>query len=133
MEKLFTFAGKSTLNGVVAYRFANDAGRVRVLERCGHTDIDLRRLPCAMTKADATLWCVAQGIHAEQTRVARTETRTVAVAKTQVASVKARAEVDVVDDDGFVEPKDEAIQVAMCRLARQKPQLSARQLYLQVV
>jgi hypothetical protein len=38
-----------------------------------------------------------------------------------------------VDDDGFVEPTDEAIQVAMSRKAREYPGLGARQLYEMVM
>jgi hypothetical protein len=54
MEKLFTVAGTSNLNGVVKFRFANDLkSRIKVLERNGHTDIDLRELPLPMTKERA--------------------------------------------------------------------------------
>lgn len=54
MEKLFTVAGTSNLNGAVKFRFANDfKSRVKVLERNGHTDIMLFELPRAMTKAEA--------------------------------------------------------------------------------
>jgi len=51
MEKTFTVAGTSNLDGVVKFRFANDlAARVKVLTRNGHTDINLIELPEAMTK-----------------------------------------------------------------------------------
>jgi hypothetical protein len=54
MEKLFTVAGTSNLNGAVKFRFATDLkSRIKVLERNGHTDIDLRELPHPMTKAAA--------------------------------------------------------------------------------
>jgi hypothetical protein len=54
MEKLFTVAGTSNLNGAVKFRFANDfKGRVKVLERNGHTDIMLFELPRPMTKEEA--------------------------------------------------------------------------------
>jgi hypothetical protein len=54
MEKLFTVAGTSNLNGAVKFRFANDfKSRVKVLERNGHTDIMLFELPRAMTKEEA--------------------------------------------------------------------------------
>jgi hypothetical protein len=127
MEKLFTFAGVSRLNGVVAYRFANDAGRVRVLERNGHTDIDLRELPTAMTKEAATQWVNQQGIHAEHNRVtvAKTAPAVQRKAPTAPSTVQATAQAD---DDGFVEPKDERIQVAMTRMAREYPGLSAQKL-----
>lgn len=54
MEKLFTVAGTSNLNGVVKFRFANDLkSRVKVLERNGHTEINLIELPAEMTKEAA--------------------------------------------------------------------------------
>jgi hypothetical protein len=54
MDKLFTVAGTSNLNGVVKFRFANDLkGRIKVLAKNGHTDIRLIALPEAMTKEAA--------------------------------------------------------------------------------
>jgi Arc/MetJ-type ribon-helix-helix transcriptional regulator len=52
-EKTFTHAGVSTLDGVVKARFANDAMRVKVLQKGGHTNIDMTELMSAMTKAEA--------------------------------------------------------------------------------
>jgi hypothetical protein len=129
MEKKFTYAGISSLNGVVAYRFANDAGRVKVLAKNGHEAIDLRSLPEAMTKEAATLWLNQQGITASATRVTKDAQTKVSV-KLPSKPVK---EADTVDDDGFVEPTDERIQVAMCQLARLNPGLSAANLYKQVM
>ena len=60
MEKLFAVAGTSNLNGVVKFRFANDLkSRVKILERNGHTDINLLELPNAMTKQAAREWLAA--------------------------------------------------------------------------
>ena len=56
MEKLFTVAGYSTLNGETKARFATSMDRVKVLARNGHTDIQLQELPSAMTKADAAAY-----------------------------------------------------------------------------
>jgi len=57
MEKTFTVAGTSNLNGAVKFRFANDlAGRIKVLEYHGHTDVRLFELPRAMTKVEAIAW-----------------------------------------------------------------------------
>lgn len=123
MEKTFAFAGISTLNGTVAYRFANGADRVKVLAKNGHVEIDLRELPEAMTKAAAIEWLGSQGITADYTRV------TAAKAPKAAKAPRKPKQADVVDDDGFVEPKDEAIQVAMTRAAREYPGLTARQLY----
>jgi len=54
MEKTFTVAGTSNLNGTVKFRFANDLkSRIKVLTKNGHTDVNLIELPEAMTKADA--------------------------------------------------------------------------------
>lgn len=41
MSKTFRFVGVSTHKGSVAVRYANDRGRVRVLERNGHTDVQM--------------------------------------------------------------------------------------------
>lgn len=61
MEKLFTVAGTSNLNGTVKFRFANDMSRVKVLEYHGHTEVQLIQLPTAMTKADAIAYLESQG------------------------------------------------------------------------
>ena len=54
MTKTFTVAGTSNLNGVVKFRFANDLkSRIKVLERNGHTEINLVELPTEMTKEQA--------------------------------------------------------------------------------
>ena len=52
--KLFTVAGTSLSNGSYKARFAQDvAGRVKMLERYGDTDVVLVELPNPMTKTDA--------------------------------------------------------------------------------
>ena len=51
--KTFTVAGVSKLNGQFKARFANDITRVKVLDKNGHTDINLVELPYAMDKQDA--------------------------------------------------------------------------------
>lgn len=48
----YTHAGTSRLNGTVKVRFANDAARVKVLAKNGHTDIDLIELKQPMTKEE---------------------------------------------------------------------------------
>jgi hypothetical protein len=40
-QKTFRFVGVSTLNGATAVRYANEKGRARVLERNGHTGVQL--------------------------------------------------------------------------------------------
>lgn len=66
MDKLFTIAGTSTVNGVNTYRVANGKAKVRegVLRRAGHTDISLRDLPNEMSKPNAIAWLNAQGVQA---------------------------------------------------------------------
>jgi hypothetical protein len=53
--KTFTHAGVSTLNGETKVRYANDALRVKVLAKGGHTDIDLEDLGESLTKEQAVL------------------------------------------------------------------------------
>jgi hypothetical protein len=50
MSNTFTVAGTSTDKGVTKVRFANDMLRVKVLEKNGHTNIDLIELKEPMTK-----------------------------------------------------------------------------------
>jgi hypothetical protein len=118
MEKTFTRAGTSVLNGRKAYRFANDLNRERVLSKNGHTDIVMFELGKPMTKDEAVLFLNAMDISAEHTTAP----------KTKAVRTAPKAEADTVDDDGFVEPKDERIQVAMSRLAKSFPGLTAQQL-----
>jgi hypothetical protein len=55
--KTFTVAGYSILKGVKKMRFANDlVDRVKVLQRNGHTDIELQELPRAMTKDEIRVY-----------------------------------------------------------------------------
>ena len=51
--KTFTHAGVSRLNGVIKARFANDALRVKVLAKGGHTEIDLVEFLEPLSKEDA--------------------------------------------------------------------------------
>lgn len=53
MDKTFAVAGISTLDGVAKVRFAKDIARVKVLEKNGHTNINLIELPNPMTKVAA--------------------------------------------------------------------------------
>ena len=51
-EKKFAVAGVSTLSGKTKVRFANDAARVKILIKHGHSDIELIDLPREMTKGE---------------------------------------------------------------------------------
>lgn len=63
MNKLFTIAGTSTLDGVNTFRFATGKLNVRTakLKRHGHVDVDLVELPQAMNKQDAVEFLIQQG------------------------------------------------------------------------
>jgi hypothetical protein len=58
VEKTFTVAGVSNLNGVYKLRVATSTGRGKVLQANGHTDIRLIELPNAMTKLQAADYLV---------------------------------------------------------------------------
>ena len=66
MSKLFTVAGTSVLDGVKTFRFANDMSRVKVLERVGHTDVNLIELPKAMDKEAAVAFLATKDITADK-------------------------------------------------------------------
>lgn len=55
----FTHAGVSKLNGKFKVRYANDAVRVKVLAKNGHTDIDLIELKTPMDKEDALAYLMS--------------------------------------------------------------------------
>jgi len=115
--KTFTRAGISTSKGKTAFRFTNDLNREVVLSKNGHTDIKFYELGDALTKEQATAFLVAKGY---------TEART-ATPKPKPVVAPVVFEDDVNSD--FVEPKDEAVQVAMCQAARNNPELSAQELF----
>jgi len=56
---VFTHAGVSKLNGEFKVRFANDALRVKVLAKNGHSDIDIVQLKEPMTKEDAIAYLIS--------------------------------------------------------------------------
>ena len=60
-EKKFAVAGVSTLEGKTKVRFANDTMRIKILQKNGHTDIQLIDLPQEMTKAEIGAHMVATG------------------------------------------------------------------------
>ena len=53
MSKLVTFAGVSRLNGVLKFRVANDVKRITLLQKLGHTEVEMRYLNQPMTKSEA--------------------------------------------------------------------------------
>lgn len=59
MSKSFTHAGVSRLKGEFKVRFCNDALRVKVLAKNGHTDIDIIELKEAMSKEDVVAYLMS--------------------------------------------------------------------------
>ena len=60
-DKLFTSVGVTTEKGQTKVRFANDyIARVKVLVKCGHTDIDFFDTPKPMTKAECCKFILTQ-------------------------------------------------------------------------
>jgi hypothetical protein len=67
--KTFTHAGVSTLGGIVKARFANDAMRVKVLQKGGHTDIDMTELMRPMSKTEAVEALIKAGFHKDNAAI----------------------------------------------------------------
>ena len=68
-QKTFAVAGISTLNGKTKVRFANDAARIKILVKNGHTDIELIDLPREMTKAEIAAYMIEQDFAKGRTEV----------------------------------------------------------------
>ena len=60
-QKTFSVAGVSTHKDGTKIRFANDAARVKILIKNGHTDINLVDLPREMTKAEIAQYLFETG------------------------------------------------------------------------
>jgi hypothetical protein len=67
--KKFAVAGVSTLNGKTKIRFANDAMRVKILAKNGHSDVDLIELPREMTKGEIAQYMTEQGFGSDKPAV----------------------------------------------------------------
>ena len=63
-SKTFAVAGVSTHKDGTKIRFANDATRVKILIKNGHTDINLIDLPSEMTKAEIAQYLFETGFGA---------------------------------------------------------------------
>ena len=59
MSKTFTHAGVSTLDGITKARFCNDALRTKVLQKNGHTNIDIIELMEPMAKEDIVAYLIS--------------------------------------------------------------------------
>ena len=62
-DKQYTVAGTSRFAGGVKARFANELTRVKVLDKAGHTEINLVELPSAMLKTEAVEHLIAIDFH----------------------------------------------------------------------
>lgn len=60
-DKTFAVAGVSKLNGKFRARFAKDILRIKVLDKAGHTEINLVELPEPMTKPEAAAHLIDTG------------------------------------------------------------------------
>lgn len=56
MSKSYSHAGVSKLDGVFKVRFCNDALRTKVLQKNGHTDIDIIELKHPMSKLEVVAY-----------------------------------------------------------------------------
>lgn len=59
MNKTYSHAGVSRLDGEFKFRVANDAARVKVLAKNGHTDIDIIELKNPMSKEEAVAYLLS--------------------------------------------------------------------------
>jgi len=58
MSKSFSHAGVSKQDGAFKVRFCNDALRTKVLQKNGHTDIDIVELKHPMSKLEAVAYLI---------------------------------------------------------------------------
>jgi hypothetical protein len=102
---MFKVAGVSSLKGETKVRFANDMTRVKVLDKNGHTDVELRDLPEAMDKpavvaylkttelyTDPKFVGAQAAIDAADVKYNGSKTVKISKAKPSLEAIKARAE-----------------------------------------
>ena len=98
---MFKVTGISTLNGKTKVRFANDlVSRVKILNKDGHTDINLIELPTAMSKLDAVKHLKSTDLYAkfgaaiDAADEKYSSVGTVKVTKPSLEAIKARAGIE---------------------------------------
>jgi hypothetical protein len=64
-NKQYKYAGVSTFAGKTKIRFANDIMRIKVLDKNGHTDVNIKELPGSMNKAEAVAHLSSLGFAGE--------------------------------------------------------------------
>lgn len=93
---MFKVTGISTLNGITKVRFANDlVSRVKILNKDGHTDINLVELPEALSKGDCVKYLKSSDLYvkfADAINTADAKYNGTATVKVSMDSLKARAE-----------------------------------------
>lgn len=121
-DKTFAVAGVSKLNGKFRARFAKDMMRVKVLDKAGHTDVNLVELPEPMTKAAAASHLIDTGFDAGNAEIRDAlyaEIDRGAGVKTPKAAAPAAAEAD--SEDTVAEVPAEVIERAHEIAADMKP------------
>jgi len=93
---MFKVTGISTLKGTTKVRFANDfVSRVKILNKDGHTDINLIELPEALSKADCVTYLKGTAMYAEfadAINAADHKYNGASMVKVSMDALKARAE-----------------------------------------
>jgi hypothetical protein len=91
MSKTFDVAGVSTKHNVVKFRVANGKpeARAKVLEKDGHTNIDLFQLPKPMTKEQVFALLVSKG-YKESKEVTAKPAKAVNAPKFKIVKTKAK-------------------------------------------
>jgi hypothetical protein len=128
MSNTYNIAGFSTKNGKTSFRVANGSAvaRTKVLERDGHTNVDLIDLPTAMSKEDAFAFArKAITVTGDVANVAP-KTSTIKVVKTKTeakAILKGETKVEPVreltDEEKAVKEKNlETMKAVSARLSK---------------
>ena len=117
MSKTFDVAGVSTKNSVVKFRVANGKpeARAKVLEKDGHTNIDLFQLPKPMSKEQVFALLASKGYKESKEGAAKTPKATklakpakvklapkLKVVKTKPVATKEVPAVEIIEEVGLV-------------------------------
>lgn len=118
----YSHAGVSTLKGVTKVRFANDALRVKVLAKNGHTNIDMVELKVPMSKEDAIAYLLSIDFATQNgtTNAAVQAALEEAVEKRTVAAPKAKVVKPVVAKVAKVAKVQPTIEAIKAKVATAK-------------
>lgn len=103
-DKRFAVAGTSTQAGETKVRFANDMMRIKILQKNGHTNINLVELPSEMTKSEAVAYLrsieFGKGNADVESALTHVEKKNpAAVSKPATKAPKAKAKVAATSDE----------------------------------